>query len=127
MVNETLPVLSFSSHDDGIGAWRGLETRTLPPPILQRQRQLYRGLDAVAATALGLVERSIGGSEQHFELGAGRAAGHADADGGIDRALLAHDAGALERLAHALGHEHALLQRARQQGGELFAADPARE
>src|SRR5258708_8324927 len=52
--------------------------RGLSPPVFQRQRQLLGGLDAIAATALGLIERGIGGREQYLELGARRPAGNAD-------------------------------------------------
>ena len=60
----------------------------LAPPVFQRQRQLLGRLDAVAAAALGLIERGIGRRQQHLELGARRPAGDADADGGIDRAVV---------------------------------------
>src|ERR1700682_1566255 len=66
------------------------QARGLSPPFFQRQRQLLRCLDAIAAIALGLIKRAIGGREQPLQLRAGRTARHADADGGIDRAGLGH-------------------------------------
>src|SRR3981189_3981756 len=48
------------------------EARGLSPPFFQRQRQFLGCLDAIAAIALGLIKRAIGGREQHFKLCAGR-------------------------------------------------------
>src|SRR5258705_2918540 len=65
--------------------------RGLSPPVLQRQRQFLGGLDAIAATALGLIERGIGGREQYLELRARLAAGNAARYGGVDRPVLHRD------------------------------------
>src|SRR5882757_6209150 len=81
------------SGRNGLRAYRRRNAGGLAPPVLQRQRQLFGGLDAIAAGALGLIERGVGRRQQHFEFGAGRTTGHPDADGGIDRTFLAYDTG----------------------------------
>src|SRR5205814_6388284 len=99
----------------------------LSAPLFQRKWQLFRQLDAIAPPALGLIKRGIGGRQQHFELRASGAAGDTDANGSIDRPVLDHDPGVRKRYAHALGREHAILQRTRQQSREFLAPDSARE
>src|ERR1700682_6841135 len=64
------------------------EARGLSPPLFQRQRQLLRCLDAIAAIALGLIKRAIGGREQHLKRRAGRPRRPAHADPGIDAHVL---------------------------------------
>src|SRR5690349_6753139 len=127
VTNQSVPRLTRALRDRrvGLGCW--LQACGFSPPVLQRQRQFFRGLDAVAAATFGLVERGIGGCEQHLELRAGGPTRGADADGGIDRAFLAHDSGRLEGLAHAFSGDNALFQRTGQQSRELFAANATRE
>ena len=90
MVNGGLPPAASGASSCAAGRSRlrlrpPRQARGLSPPVFQRQRQLLGGLDAIAATALGLIERGVGRRQQYFELGARRPAGDADADGGVDR------------------------------------------
>ena len=95
MVNARLPrafhQVSSTRYRSALPPAGAAVPRGLAPPVLQRQRQFLGGLDPVTAGALGLIERGIGRRQQHFEFGARRPAGDADADGGVDRTFLADD------------------------------------
>src|SRR5215213_9171592 len=102
MVNAELPAalaLCQTGHTRPMLPMTG-ETRGLASPIFQRQRQLLGHFHAIAAAALGLIERGIRCRQQHLEFGARRPASDADADGRVDRPGFVRDTRTLECLAY---------------------------
>src|ERR1700722_14096657 len=72
MVNSELPSASLFSRQARHSRDRTCGAGALAPPVLQRQRQFFRGLDTVAAAALGLIERGISGGGAHPLIGGRR-------------------------------------------------------
>src|SRR3984885_10770533 len=66
MVNSELPSASLCSRQARHSRDRTRGAGALAPPVFQRQRQFFRGLDTIPAAAFGLIERGISGCEQHL-------------------------------------------------------------
>src|ERR1700722_4993596 len=82
MVNSELPSASLCSRQARHSRDRTRGAGALAPPVLQRQRQFFRGRDTIPAAAFGVIELGTSAGEQHLKFGACRAARHANAHGG---------------------------------------------
>ena len=85
------------------------------PLLVERQWLFSRHLDAIAAAALGAIERRIGRREQRVEVGARRAAGNAERKGRFADARLCYQ---------ALGDQDALVRISPQLPPSLRTAPP---
>ena len=85
----------------------------------------FDALDAIAALALGAIERRVGRGDQGRDVDS--AAGRADAHRRIEAAARNRPGGGLEGHANAFGGRGGIGEVARQHGHELFAAEPAND
>ena len=105
--------------------WRpALDRRQCCRRRTQRGRpDVIRQLDAIAAVFLRLVERPVGRRDHDQDVGAGRAARHADAHGRANSLIGHHQPGRFEGGAHAFRRHRRVVDGARQDGDKLLAPE----